>query len=1079
MDGYRFGKMKKQSASFAKVTLPSLTRIYHRTRLFKRIDQSCRKPLIWVTGPGGCGKTTLVSSYVQSRALSCLWYQVDPGDADPATFFYYLGLAAKKVAPRYKKSLPLLTPEYLPGLDVFTLRFFEKLYQRVKSPGLVVLDNLQELPDDSAPLKLLVSSLSLLPERTNVILISRNHPPPLLARLQANRQMRIVDYRDLRLTLGETENIARLHLGKKLPQKTAKILHQRSEGWAAGLMLMMETGHLRRSTISAKDLETPEVVFDYFATEVLDQLPKNIQDFLLITALGPTVSSHLAKALTGVAGAPGILSRLSRENYFITRHSGKAATYQYHPLFKEFLNKKAEATLPRKNFINLQRKTAALLEKEGAIEAAAELSIRTADWERLAVLTMNHAPLILSQGRFSLLNIWLGHFPEKWIQRTPWLLYWQGVANLFMDPAASRQSLEAAYHLFKSGNDPVGMLVAWAGIIDAIEFQVEDLSAMDEWLSEFDHLTDSYQKLDEPEIQTQVACSMLRALTFRQPQHPDFDTWLKRALQPPRDALTANKTAHMLCMLLLHYFMGTAEIAKAEKTRIEAEKLLELPFVTPYVRLAVKVIEAIFYVLTGDHDRCRQAVTEGLKLGRETGILLYEVGLTMYYIADLLNTNEIELVQKHLHDLGGFIESSNSYDKTFYYFMKARTALAVGELNKARIHAETALGMARKLGIPVIACDAHILYGFILHASGHPQKTEAQLEKADELIRRHHVSISRLYYLLAKAYFTLEQGQTDQGLKGLQKGFAYGQKIGLLPLFLDHPAATAKLCVTALENNIEVDYARKIIQTRHLTCDPPPLHLDNWPWPIQIQAFGRFNLVVDDQPVRFSRKAQQKPLDLLKMIVALGGQNVNEARITDELWPHADGDKAHQAFATTLHRLRKLIQYPQAILFTGGRVSLDSQYIRIDTHAFDQMVNQLDAIGPSLPKSAETQKRIRLARQAIAIYQGPFLSDESWAACFISQRERFSHRFQNLITQLGDDWAADGQWEHAIACYRQGLDKEPLTETFYQRLMVCHANQGQHSEALKVYDRCKKMLSQVSDRAPSQSTQTVYKTLLN
>ena len=65
--------------------------------------------------PPAQGKTTLASSYIQERKLPALWYQLDEGDGDIASFFHYLGLSVKAAAPRYRKPLPPLTPEYLPG----------------------------------------------------------------------------------------------------------------------------------------------------------------------------------------------------------------------------------------------------------------------------------------------------------------------------------------------------------------------------------------------------------------------------------------------------------------------------------------------------------------------------------------------------------------------------------------------------------------------------------------------------------------------------------------------------------------------------------------------------------------------------------------------------------------------------------------------------------------------------------------------------------------------------------------------------------------------------------------------------
>ena len=72
----------------AKITRPILTEIFPRKRLFEALDRGRKRPVTWIAGPPGCGKTTLVSSYLDARKLPCLWYQVDPGDAhDPPVLY--------------------------------------------------------------------------------------------------------------------------------------------------------------------------------------------------------------------------------------------------------------------------------------------------------------------------------------------------------------------------------------------------------------------------------------------------------------------------------------------------------------------------------------------------------------------------------------------------------------------------------------------------------------------------------------------------------------------------------------------------------------------------------------------------------------------------------------------------------------------------------------------------------------------------------------------------------------------------------------------------------------------------------
>jgi ATP/maltotriose-dependent transcriptional regulator MalT len=132
-------------SSMAKITNPKSSGVFPRERLFRLLDKCRESPVIWVSAPAGSGKTTLVASYLADRKLDSIWYRVDEGDGDIATFFYYMGLAAKKAVPRTRKPLPLLTSEYQLGIKTFILRYFETLYTLLTPPFVIVFDNYQHV----------------------------------------------------------------------------------------------------------------------------------------------------------------------------------------------------------------------------------------------------------------------------------------------------------------------------------------------------------------------------------------------------------------------------------------------------------------------------------------------------------------------------------------------------------------------------------------------------------------------------------------------------------------------------------------------------------------------------------------------------------------------------------------------------------------------------------------------------------------------------------------------------------------------------------------------------------------------
>src|SRR5690606_21801037 len=384
--------------------------------LFRALDDARRAgAAVWIGAPAGAGKTTVVASYLAACKVPALWYQLDAGDADVAAFFYGFGASARRLG-RARRPLPLLTPEYLPGLQTFARNFFRALFARLPSPALVVLDNHEALPPDSPLQALLAAALQDDRAGITVIVLSRVAPPPVFARWRASTRFVVLDWEALRLQPEETRGICRLRRGgREVSEADALALHRLTEGWVAGLVLQLEQDRAARASDGWRDLPWQRVTFEYFAAEVLAHSPQPVREFLFQTALLPHVEPAMARALTGNAGAGELLAELAHRNYFTTRLGDGA--YQYHALFREFLLTRGQAHFGSGPWRELQRRASGMLVERGLDESAAALMQQSGDHAGLEALIHQRAAEYAGSGRLHQLEQWLRALPEPRVDR--------------------------------------------------------------------------------------------------------------------------------------------------------------------------------------------------------------------------------------------------------------------------------------------------------------------------------------------------------------------------------------------------------------------------------------------------------------------------------------------------------------------------------------------------------------------------------------------------------------------------------------------------------------------------------------
>ena len=842
----------------AKVTCPTSTGYFQRHRLYRLLDKARKAPVLWITGPPGCGKTALVSGYIESRRLPCLWYKVDEADADLSTFFYYLGLAAAKAAPRKRRRLPLLTPERMPGLSVFSQRYFEDLSSLLPVPSLLVLDDCHRMREDSVFFETLREGISRLASGICTVFVSRSDPHPSFARDRANRLMETFGWEDLRLTLEEAAGIVKLQRKGRPPPGLVQDLLERTDGWAAGLVLLLgrtDKGRMESQTIGR---QMPAEIVDYFGSEIFRRLDGERRDFLLRTAFLPKMTPLMAEKLTGAERAGPILSEMNRQNQFTKKYPQREPVYEYHDLFREFLLQRAGSAFSMEEFASIRRAAAALLEESGYVEDAAALFRQVGNWEALARLILSHARSLVAQGRYQTLLEWLGALPKEVLDTDPWLLYWKGVCLMPFSPAESRAHFEEALHSFDARREAPGVFRSWAGVVESIITPLDNLTPLDGWISFLPRLLEKYGGIPPREGGDVVICWMYRALSYRQYPRAAVELWTPRALALAQTT-TDKRLQFMLTLGFLVAFQVTKDTREAERLFASLRDMLRQPDATPLMRLSVDSMEAVCLVLSARYERCFRVATEGLAFAENTGVHVVDAFLQAYAAAAAFKLGDFETANRFLDRMAATLDTMKPLPLGQFHHIAASEALYRRDLVKASFHSRECLRLWEESGFTTHIHAALILAAHVHHAL---QEDEDAYRVIAET-RRNGYEVRNFYGIwasyLTEAYFHLERNDDAAAIAPLRKGLQVGRETGLFGASLRMQDMFTKVSAKALEEGIEVDYVRELIRRNRLAPDPANPDLEQWPWPVKVYTLGRFGILVDDRPVEFGRKVQQKP----------------------------------------------------------------------------------------------------------------------------------------------------------------------------------------------------------------------------
>lgn len=1037
----------------AKFSRPRIRHAVPRERLFASLDRLREHPVVWIAAEPGAGKTTLLSSYLEARKVPCLWYHVDSGDADPASFFYHLGLAAQSLKRRKAAGapLPLLTPDQGADLAGFSRRYFRELYARMGVGAALVLDNLHEAPEDTALHRVLAAAFEEAPEGVCSLVASRTEPPSAYTQLIARDRFAFVEAGDIRLTLEETGEI--VHERAELGADAVRRLHDQSGGWAAGLTLLVERARRGEPVEEAQGRGALQPVFAFFAEQLIAQDFRDDTDTLLELAVVPRVTAEFAQKLTGNPKAGTLLEKLHRRHLFTQRRviAGKPS-YELHALLRAYLHDRARQEWSAQRRDELTARAARLLEAEGSLEEAIALYRSLGDWEGITRLALEAAQKLIWQGRRRTLREWISAIPAERKDAEPRLRLWQGIALAQDAPREAREELLRAHACFERARDLFHCVIAATNIVYTYYLDMAELGDMDPWIHEINAYLDSGAPFPAPTLEMYVLATQLFALGFRMPDAARIQRCSSRLFElMEHPGIAVSPLVSSASILLFDCYHHT-NIEAARRLVTMVQPRVDSPECPPVPRALWFTQVGFLHTTCGDPASAVRAFETAARIGAENSlsIPLIDVYASFGLAIAAVLARDFARAEQHRQRGEVHYRSFRRIDVAASAMLKGVLASHRGDFDAARGYADEHYEVSIEAGILWQAHNALLHCAFVAVEQGQHDDADEALRRARQLVDG--TAFERFTHQsdLIEAYSCLRSGDPVRMRELLASGLAGGRTDMATGFMLLQPNLLPRLFAAALAEGIEADHVRKAIH--ELRIPPPDPYVEGWPWPLAVRTLGGFEVRREGQPLEFSRKAPKKTLALLKAIIALGGTNVREQSLLDALWPDEEGDAASKSLGATVLRLRALLDDPEAVIQQGGTLSLDRQRVWVDAWAFEHA-------------------------DKLHLYRGAFLPEEEGAPWTVAMRERLRARFIHKAGDEGERLERAGELDAAIELYLRGLDADSIVEPFYQGLMRCYDRLDRRAEALATYRRLRQILSVTLGLAPSATTEKLYKSL--
>lgn len=405
--------MKKCSKILAsRIQIPKpFSNMVDRPSLLKYLSKQEQK-IVLLNAGAGFGKTLLLSQYANLSNNRCAWYSLSSLDNDIMQFVQYLTKSLQNVLEEFAFPLDEYLNESVNQRNIAQIGydFSMALEECVNGSLTIILDDFQEINNEEI-YELLSSLIEQTSSQIFFFFAVKGSFPKFLARYLLCGKINLFTAEQMAFNKEEIKELLKDIPGIDVLDAVTEKVHEVTEGWPAGVMFTTLALRNVRNAITIDNIVSicmQSTVHDYIMYEIYRKLPYDVQLFLVNTSILTILSTDVCNVVMGIDNSRSILDYLVQENLFTVKLGGSDNVYQYHSIFRFFL----QAQIKKEEKNRLLEKTALYCMHSGDMEQAVEYGMMINNAEIVEQAVNLIGDTLMNQGQLNKLNRWFSFLLE-------------------------------------------------------------------------------------------------------------------------------------------------------------------------------------------------------------------------------------------------------------------------------------------------------------------------------------------------------------------------------------------------------------------------------------------------------------------------------------------------------------------------------------------------------------------------------------------------------------------------------------------------------------------------------------------